>query len=117
MSNVFQGDVGNVAQNSQGVTQSTTIGQTAGAPDVDLSALAAQLRQLLETMKSDPQGPEHPEEIAAVERAEDAAKQGDGEKTAGFLAKAGSWTRDVATKLAIPLAVEYIKRSVGWTKP
>jgi hypothetical protein len=62
-------------------------------------------------MKQETEGkPEQDEAIGEVAKAEKAAGQGDDRTMLRHLKAAGTWTLRVAEKIAVPLAVEAMKR-------
>jgi hypothetical protein len=81
---------------------------------VDLTQLANELSQLRqEMMKAAKDDAEHIIAIGDVAKAEQAAKAKDSAKVAESLKSAGQWTLDIASKIAIPVAIEALKIAIG----
>ena len=80
---------------------------------VDLETLAFGLVALREALQKEPDAPEKSTAITAVTDAEAEAKNGNREKTLEFLAKAGKWSLEVATKIGGEVAAAAIKTAIG----
>lgn len=78
-----------------------------------LEILGEELSRLRAEMKRVSTEPEHDTAIGLVAQAETAAKSGDGNKVLDLLRQAGAWTLSLAEKIAVPVAVEALKRSAG----
>jgi hypothetical protein len=81
--------------------------------EIDLKALASELSSLRSELKKEATEPEHDEAIGAIASAEKAAKEGDGPGVLTYLASAGKWALDVATKIGVSVATEALKKSIG----
>ncbi|MBS1520131.1 MAG: hypothetical protein JST50_03980 [Bacteroidetes bacterium] len=81
--------------------------------DIDLEKLSLELVKLKKEMLSHANAAEEYTAIANVASAEEASEKGEGSKTMQFLAKAGTWAFDTATKIGVPLAAAVIKESLG----
>ena len=81
--------------------------------NVDLPKLASELAALRMAMKQEATTAAQDIEVAEIAQAEIEAKNGDGQKMLGHLAKAGNWALDVATKIGTSVAAEMIKKSMG----
>ncbi len=80
---------------------------------VDLMQLANELSQLRqEMMKASKDDVEHIIAIGDVAKAEQAAKAKDSAKVAESLKSAGKWTLDIASKIAVPVAIEALKLAI-----
>jgi hypothetical protein len=83
------------------------------AAELDLTALAAQLRTLRAAMLPDAARPEVAVAIGEVAQAELAAAKADGSAALQHLAKAGKWALETAEKIGVALAAAAIKASLG----
>lgn len=84
--------------------------------DMDLSALANELRTLRLTLTERVEDPSQYALIGEVMAAESAARDSDREKTTGHLRalkSAGKWVLDAATTIGTGLAEAAIKTSIG----
>jgi hypothetical protein len=91
--------------------QITHIHDVAGK--IDLKQLAEELALLKAALKDKAQDTEHFVEMAEVAQAEKAAKANDRQGLLQHLKNVSAWTLDVATKIAVPLAVEALKLATG----
>jgi hypothetical protein len=82
--------------------------------DVDLPALAYELRQLRQPLKEAATEPDHQVAIGQIEAAAQAAEAGDGPKALEYLKAAGKWTFDTASKIGIGVAVGAAKTHLGF---
>lgn len=83
------------------------------AGGIDLPKLAEELGRLRTYLRQEGKDePEADEAIGAVAAAEKAAKQGDEAGVLRHLKAAGKWTLGIAEKVAVPLAVEVLKRTL-----
>lgn len=80
---------------------------------IDLPALAEELRLLRIAMRKDATGSDHDIAIGAIAAAETAARSGDGNSAMKSLRSAGRWTFDVATKIGVGVAVAALKSAMG----
>ncbi|WP_295792053.1 hypothetical protein [Mucilaginibacter sp.] len=80
---------------------------------IDLEKLSLQLSELKKDLLLQAKSGEDYAAIANVASAEEASKQGDGSRTMQFLAKAGNWALDTATKIGVTLAAAVLKDSIG----
>jgi hypothetical protein len=83
------------------------------APDVDLKALAEELARLRPEARKKASDPEHDDAIAALGKAEAAAKQGDAAGALSWLKGAGNWAAKVATEFSATLVAKLIERQIG----
>ena len=74
----------------------------------DLGVLADDLEKLRRAMHEESSGPAHDIATGAV-----AAADGDEEKLLRALRSAGKWAFETATKIALPVATEAVKRPLG----
>jgi hypothetical protein len=81
--------------------------------NINLPELANQLTILREAMVAEAKQPAHYSAVADVNSAEEEAKKGNGPKALEYLSKAGQWALEVASKIAVPIASEAIKKSLG----
>lgn len=79
----------------------------------DGSRLAEELQRLRAAMEQEASDPEHRISIAAVDAAEQAARQNNGTKTIEYLKTAGRWTLGVAEKIGVEVAKSAIKAALG----
>lgn len=79
----------------------------------DLKSLAKELSQLRAQLKIEATTPEQDIVVGSVAQAEQSASQNDGPQTFDFLAKAGKWALEVATKIGTSMAEDAIKKSIG----
>ncbi len=89
-----------------------TMNQNVQAP-MDLKQLSEALGELLEKMKTDAEAAQHPDEVASVKQAAEAAKSGDQNKTIEFLKAAGKWVLDFAEKVGSDVLVAVLKAHLG----
>lgn len=80
---------------------------------IELSTLALELSRLREEMKKEAKEPAHDAAVGAIASAEVAAQEGNGAKVFEYLAKAGQWALDVATKIGIGIAIQALKTALG----
>lgn len=80
---------------------------------IDLPTLAAELRQLRNSMRAEAEKAEHDVALGAVASAEAAAENGDGPGALSHLKTAGHWALDVATKIGVNVATAAIKSATG----
>jgi hypothetical protein len=81
---------------------------------VDLPTLHAQLKALREAMQAEAGSDmEKMKAVLAVNEAEQDAAANKPEGLGEKLKKAGAWALDIAQKIAVPLAVTVISRSLG----
>ena len=77
---------------------------------MDLSKLVEELRLLRNAMKSESIGARHQDTaIGAVADAEEAATKGDSSGALRYLKSAGTWALEIAEKIGVPLAIEYLR--------
>jgi hypothetical protein len=81
--------------------------------DHSLADLAADLERLRAVMLSESKSAEQDAAVAAVAKAEAAAKKGEAEGVCGYLKGAGKWALDVATKVGTAVAQKAIEKSMG----
>lgn len=101
-----QGAVGDYAQSSNNTFN--TWNESGG----DLKALAKELEQLREELRSRAKTPEQFEATTAIAKAEDAAKKGDGSSVFEHLKSAGKWALETATTIGVPVAIQAIKTAI-----
>lgn len=77
-----------------------------------LEKLAAELGELKVAMVSEAKEPAHFEAVSKVVAAEEEAKNGNGPKTLKYLSGAGKWALNVASKIAVTVASEALKKSL-----
>ena len=80
---------------------------------MDLTELAAQLKQLREAMRQEAKEPEHYIALGKVAEAEEAAKAKDSSKATENLKTAGKWALDFATKIGASLATDALQKING----
>jgi hypothetical protein len=85
----------------------------ASAADANLDDLAKELATLRAELKKRATTPEHDAAIGALADAETAAKKGEGATVFQYLSKAGKWALDIAGTIAVPIAIEALKKAVG----
>ena len=107
------GQVG--AQGPQAHAHDITFNQVWGekGAGIDLAKLAVELSAVRTAMRKEATEPEHDVALGAIASAEQAAKQKDGPKVMEYLATAGKWAFDVATKIGTSVAAEAIKATLG----
>lgn len=86
---------------------------TQSGDGIDLRALGGDLEGLREHLRGAANLPEHDVAIGAVANAEIAAKAGDGPGALAWLAKAGEWALDNASKIGVGVAVAALKAALG----
>jgi hypothetical protein len=80
----------------------------------DAQALARDLNTLLKALKDEATEPEHYDALKAVAIAEKEAKDGDQPSALRQLSKeAGKWALGVASTIAVPVAIEALKKAIG----
>ena len=79
----------------------------------DMANLAGELARLKSAIQADSGSSESKIVAAQVATAEAAARSGDPNKTRQHLAEAGKRALDVATKIAVPLAIAALKSALG----
>jgi hypothetical protein len=83
------------------------------ASQLDMTVLGPELERLRSEMVNQAKDASHYEAIAAVAKAEEAAKKGDGIGTVAALKAAGAWALDVATKIGVSVATKAIQGAIG----
>ncbi|CAK0776192.1 hypothetical protein CCP3SC15_530030 [Gammaproteobacteria bacterium] len=78
------------------------------AAPLDFAALEKELATLRATLQKEATKPEHYDALAAIAKAEDAARQQNESALKNHLKSAGKWARDVATKIGVSLAATAI---------
>jgi hypothetical protein len=86
---------------------------TSSCQQIDLEALAKELRRLILELKEVATEPEHQISIGNVEAAAQTAEKSQGPKTLQHLRNAGKWVLGVAEKVGVGLAVSVLKTAVG----
>ena len=79
---------------------------------VDMAQLAKELDRLSTEMRGDRPTEMSSTEVAAIDSARDAAREGDRVRAGEYLLKAGKWALDVATKIGVPIATEALKNLI-----
>ena len=79
---------------------------------IDLAALGHELGRLRVELKNAVSEPAHDAAIGAVANAELAADAGDGPGALAWLAKAGQWTLDNASKIGVGVATAALKAAL-----
>lgn len=69
--------------------------------------------QVVNSLKKEAKEPEHDSAIGAIASAETEAKKGNKAKALEYLAQAGQWALDVATKIGVGVATVAIKAALG----
>jgi hypothetical protein len=112
------GDVYNV-ENAIGVGRKVNIRdanieqtQMQSNAEIDLEVLARELDTLRRELKARASIPEHDIAIGIIAAAQSEAQKGDRSKTREYLARAGSWVAEIASKNAVPVAIEALKNSM-----
>jgi hypothetical protein len=80
---------------------------------LDLDQLAADLRQLRETLEREGNEPAQKLATGAVAAAEQSARQKDGPKALEYLKAAGAWALSVAEKIGVEVAAKALKAAMG----
>lgn len=80
---------------------------------LNLEILAEELAELRKHLRELAKEPEHDISVAAIAEAEVAAKSSDGPKTLEYLARAGKWALEAATKIGVSVTTEALKKSLG----
>lgn len=80
---------------------------------IDLKLLADELAKLQQAMKGEAHQAEQYASLSHVAAAELEAKKGDGPKTLEYLAKAGNWALEIASKITVSMASEALKKAMG----
>jgi hypothetical protein len=80
----------------------------------NISRLADELSLLRKAMEHEASDPGHKIAIAAVDAAEQSARQNDGPKAIEYLKTAGKWALGVAEKIGVDFAKEAIKGALGF---
>ncbi len=80
---------------------------------IDLGTLASELTSLRKHLRGKASDPEHDAAIGAVANAEIAAQAGDGPGALAWLAKAGKWALDNASKVGVGVATAALKAALG----
>ncbi len=116
-------NIGNMSFNGQGhvvalgdQTVSTVDNREARASSADageLTKLAAELGRLRQALEAGASGPDEHAAAEAVGAAAEAAAQHDEPTMREYLAKAGQWALDAATRLGLPIAQAAIMRGLG----
>jgi len=81
--------------------------------EVDQVKLAEELSTLKTAMIEAANSDEDLEELSSVQKAELAAKKGEGSKVLEHLGNAGKWTLSIAEKIIVPVAVTVLKKLAG----
>lgn len=81
--------------------------------EVDREKLAEELSKLKIAMFEEVSSEEELEELSSVQKAELAAKKGEGSKVLEHLSNAGKWTLSIAEKIVVPVAVTVLKKLAG----
>jgi hypothetical protein len=123
---VIKGGVLRMTNDTYNVNQAGAVGPGAVAKDVnfynqasqvasqlDMKALGPQLVQLRSEMVKEAKDASHCEAIAAVAKAEEATKSGDGIGAVAALKTAGKWALDIATKIGVEVATRAIQGAMG----
>ena len=81
---------------------------------IDLNELAQELRKVYDEGRVSASGTSGEEmAVAELAKAEDAAKQGDGPRVLGHLARAGEWALRIAVAIGVPVAVKALEAAIG----
>jgi hypothetical protein len=80
---------------------------------IDAAELARELSILRGKLKEEATEPEHDIAVGTVASAESAAKAGNGPEALKYLAKAGRWSLDIATKIGTTVAAKAIEIALG----
>ncbi|HSB11058.1 MAG TPA: hypothetical protein VLM38_16335 [Blastocatellia bacterium] len=102
-----QGAVGDSAQASNNVFNQWN--KSGG----NLKGLAEELAKLRAELGKQATNSEQFESAAAIAKAEDAAKKGDGATVFDHLKTAGKWALGIAESIGIPIAIEALKKAIG----
>jgi len=110
--NITNSQVGAVG--SHATAHDNTFNQTNALPmELDFDKLLKELEALRSALALKATQPDQFTEIAEVSRAEQAAKEKDGNKLLGHLKSAGKWAFDVATEIGAHLVAEILKVQLG----
>jgi hypothetical protein len=110
--NISGGQIGAVGPNAHAHDMTFNQIWNQSGESIDLESLASQLETLRAALRKEASEPEHDVALGAVAAAQSAAKKKDGPKTLEYLATAGKWTLDIATKIGVPIAIEALKRAI-----
>lgn len=111
--NVVQGDnFGTMGSRATGQHSATKFVGPDGNP-IDLSILASELGDLLNSLKEQASSSAEMEDLTKVAAAKEAAEAGDGEQTRSMLSKVGKWVVDNASKIGVGLATAALKVALG----
>jgi hypothetical protein len=93
----------------------STFHQTVEQPrlQVDIAQLERELTLLMTELRAQANTPQHFKALAEVSSAEEAVRDGNGNKAIAHVRKAGKWVLDVAVKLGCTLVAEGIKAALG----
>lgn len=81
---------------------------------IDLNELAQQLHKVRDRGRMSASGTlEDDVALAELAKAETAAKQGDGPRVLGHLARAGEWVLRIAVDIGVPVAVKALETAIG----
>jgi hypothetical protein len=110
--NFDNSQAGAVGRNSS--ASGNTFNQQNNLPaDLDFAQLAEELTRLKAALKNEAEKPEEFTAIAEVAKAEEAAKDKDGNKITKHLKSAGKFALDTAQKIGVSLAAEVIQKQMG----
>lgn len=104
------GAMGRNARVENNKFQQVSVPQSVG---VDLTMLEQELATLRLRMRQAAVEPEHDEAVAAIGRAEKAAKLGDETSVLQALKSAGQWALDIATKIGVEVASTALRTALG----
>lgn len=82
--------------------------------NINLSVLADELEKLRQNLTKEAGEPEHYETLANLAKAEKEARDGDGIKSLAWLKKAGGWALKKADEIGTNVAVEVLKKVMGY---
>lgn len=106
------GNVGAFGDGAQAHDITQVSNQTLGS--INMMNLASDLARLRTEARSEATEPEHDIAVSEIAKAEKAAQEGKSSKVVEHLKAAGTWALDIATKIGADVAVEAIKKSMGW---
>jgi len=123
---VIKGGVLHMTRDTYTVNQAGAVGPRATATNVnfnnqaaqiasqlDMKILGPELERLRSELVKEAKDASHYEAIAAVAKAEEATKKGDGVGAVAALKTAGKWALDIATKIGVSVAEKAIQGAIG----
>ena len=107
------GSVGQINIDTHGNVSQHNNYETNVLPNIDLSTIAKELSKLQQAMSSLSQSTAHNLSIHEIEKAKQAAQQGNEQQLYRHLRAAGQWALEVATKIGVSIAVDALRIALG----